>query len=1406
MKKIITTMMLLWLALAAGAQQVLRDDWNTLQLQYTIGNVDVNKTDLDGRRFVSLGVDGSVPSAVVGAPCLPLFSTIVEVPLGADFEVAVSDAVFDTLTLPGQVAPRQPSRSKSDTVRHALAFDKEIYRTDAFYGAIDATVEPLGVARDRRLARLQFSPMRYNPVTGQLVVCRKATVTVRYAGADRAASLAMFERYHSPAFHSGAQAVNSLYPKSVRTAAPVRYLIVANSMFRGQLDNFVAWKKRKGFLTDIVYTDDPAVGTTTASIQAYIQSQYSGATAANPAPTYLLLVGDHEQLPAFSGTTATDHITDLYYTTWTSGDHLPDCYHGRFSAQSVAQLTPQIQKTLMYEQYTFADPTFLDRAVMVAGVDGGSSGDYGYTHADPAMDYAITNYVNGAHGYQQVMYFKNNTSIVPSGVSNVTVQSSASSMSATVRGCYNQGAGLINYSAHGSSTSWGTPNFTTSHVASMTNAQKFGLMIGNCCLTNKFEVATCFGESLLRKDGYCGAVGYIGGSNSTYWYEDFYWAVGIRSSIGPTMSMAYNASNLGVYDRAFHTHGEAYSQWVLTQGDLMFQGNMSVEGSSSGRTHYYWEIYHLMGDPSVMPYLTQAQPMTISAPAVILAGATTYSVTVAPYAYVALTDTLTRTLRASGYANANGQLTLTLPAGLAVGGYELAASAQQYRTTFLGVSVTPSSGPYVMVTSVTPTTQVTAGASIPLNIKVVNMGNSIARNVVLTFVSDNAALTLNRASVSVGNIAAGDSVTVSSVTATVGSQAADQSVATVTSTASWTGSSTPVPSATVLTVNAPSLEIAVADGARSVTPGAALTLGITLTNSGHATLGTSQLTVTTGSSQLTATLPGSAITLAAGASVTRQLSIMAAASMTEGVTVPVYITVTGAVNKVDTLDIYIGQIFTETFEGGFNMDGWTQGDYPWELTTAEHVGGVASARSCSTLSHNQTSEMTLAVSAATADSVSFWYKVSSETNYDKFHFYIDGVEKIVTSGQVAWTRAAYALAAGDHLLKFSYSKDGSVSSYSDCAWVDDIVLPRPVPSYMVSVVAAHGTPAGAGSYRQGDTATVGVFPNAGYAFIRWNDGTTLNPRNIIVNSNMQLTATLTQGGSSTIIHDTAYINVHDTTYVNVHDTAYVNVHDTTYVNVHDTTYVNVHDTAYVTIHDTTYVTIYDTTTDTIYQDRYVYDTLYVTSYVHDTTYIGGRDTLYLTQYVHDTTYIYLPTTDTVTLLDTVYLPQYLYDTTIVVVRDTLTITDTVLIPYPYEVPVHDTTVVEVYIVDTLFTVDTFFTVDTLYLTDTLYLYDTVYFYDTVYVYDTIYVPENAVSSPALPGARVYQQGGEIVVESTTGAPLPLVTVYDAVGRRLTYRAATAAATDNRYTVAVPATGVYLVRVGDAPACRVAVVR
>ena len=68
--------------------------------------------------------------------------------------------------------------------------------------------------------------------------------------------------------------------------------------------------------------------------------------------------------------------------------------------------------------------------------------------------------------------------------------------------------------------------------------------------------------------------------------------------------------------------------------------------------------------------------------------------------------------------------------------------------------------------------------------------------------------------------------------------------------------------------------------------------------------------------------------------------------------------------------------------------------------------------------------------------------MSSETNYDKFHFYIDNSDLVVESGEVAWTRAAFLVPAGSHTLKFTYAKDYSVSRNSDCAWIDNVTLPH----------------------------------------------------------------------------------------------------------------------------------------------------------------------------------------------------------------------------------------------------------------------------------------------------------------------------------------------------------------------------
>ena len=1030
-------------AVAQPTCTVKADTWEQITITYTTDQLSV-----EGETWLHPTIPGYMPSSRVGAPELPTSVSLIEVPLCKGYRTIVSDATFDTINLSGgKVWPTQAPRSKSDTTFHQMAIDSEIYLKDAFYGEPLATVEAVGIARDRNLARIIFSPVRYNPATNQLVVCRKATITVAFIQPDREATLAMFERYHSPAFNNGATVLNDLYPKAVRTTAPVRYLIVANSMFRGQLDEFVNWKRRKGFITDIVYTDEAAVGTTTESIQTYLQSQYTNATTASPAPTYVLLVGDVAQLPTFNAqvtSPSTGHVTDLYYMTWTSGDHIPDCHYGRFSAQNVAQLTPQVQKTLMYEQYTFADPSFLDRAVMVAGVDGGNSGDYGYTHADPAMDYAVTNYVNGAHGFANVYYFKNNTSITPTGVTNVTVSSSASGNAATVRAYYNLGAGFINYSAHGGSTGWGTPNFGNSHVNQMTNTQKFGLMIGNCCLTNKFEENTCFGEALLRKDNYCGAVGYIGGSNYTYWGQDFYWAVGVRSSISATMSMAYNASNLGVYDCTFHTHGESYSNWCITQGSMLMRGNMTVEASSSSSSmkHYYWEIYHLMGDPSVMPYMTQPDTMTIAVNTTLPYGTSTLNVTAAPYAYIALTDTVTGTLIAAAYATSVGTATLTLPAGLSVGSYLLAASAQQYRTAFRTIRVIQPAGAYPVVTSIT-SAPLNASDTVALTLHLENPGDATAHNITVSLASSTTELSFSSTTASLDSLPAGATADITTIMAYVASSATDNSVANISTSTTWTGGSLAATSTIRLTLCAPVLSISFSNEVPCILPGSDLSLTATLHNNGHAPSYSLPLTLNTPTSLLSVTTAATApFAIAPSTDATITIVLHADNTLPLNITVPLsysFGSLTGY------LPVYVGQSFLETFEGGTtNLPGWIPNvQYPWAIIDSQAFAGTSCMRSALYMGHSQTSDVSMTVNVTVADSITFYYRVSSEQNYDKFHFLIDSVSQFNASGEVDWTRAAVAISAGSHTITFRYSKDGSVSNGSDCAWIDQITIPAP---------------------------------------------------------------------------------------------------------------------------------------------------------------------------------------------------------------------------------------------------------------------------------------------------------------------------------------------------------------------------
>jgi hypothetical protein len=70
------------------------------------------------------------------------------------------------------------------------------------------------------------------------------------------------------------------------------------------------------------------------------------------------------------------------------------------------------------------------------------------------------------------------------------------------------------------------------------------------------------------------------------------------------------------------------------------------------------------------------------------------------------------------------------------------------------------------------------------------------------------------------------------------------------------------------------------------------------------------------------------------------------------------------------------------------------------------------------------------------DTLKFYYKVSSEPNYDYLQFNLNDTEILKKSGETAWEKQAIAVPAGFNKMEWIYKKDNSVSQGADGAWID----------------------------------------------------------------------------------------------------------------------------------------------------------------------------------------------------------------------------------------------------------------------------------------------------------------------------------------------------------------------------------
>jgi hypothetical protein len=132
----------------------------------------------------------------------------------------------------------------------------------------------------------------------------------------------------------------------------------------------------------------------------------------------------------------------------------------------------------------------------------------------------------------------------------------------------------------------------------------------------------------------------------------------------------------------------------------------------------------------------------------------------------------------------------------------------------------------------------------------------------------------------------------------------------------------------------------------------------------------------------------------------------------------------------------VGKI-RESFEASsFNIFPWINvSAVPWTITSSTSYDGILAAKS-GAIPNGSTTSLIIKPIYSKDDSVRFFYKVSSEINYDYLAFRLNGVEVLKKSGEVPWTKKTVPVKAGPNIMEWVYEKDGSQYTGSDCAWID----------------------------------------------------------------------------------------------------------------------------------------------------------------------------------------------------------------------------------------------------------------------------------------------------------------------------------------------------------------------------------
>ena len=930
--------------------------------------------------FSQITIPNTYPTGADGTPELPAARQLIAVPQGATPRVVVRNYTENQYNLADYgietLYPHQPSVKKDAKPEDIkFVYNASAYAQKGFDEREIATVQVLGTMRGVTIGALTVNPVVYDVSENTIIVRNNIELEIVFDNADVEATKSLYESTFSIYFQP---VYKQLFNRDVYDDHPDLYqtptymLVIAPDAWASTLEPWLEWKLEKGFYMDVHYTSE--TGTSYNNIKNFVYDKYNTGVQNDQAPTFLVLVGDTPQIPNTTGNSS-QKVTDLYYSS-VDGDYFPEMFCSRMCVSTTAELTNLINKILNYEKLE-CDPSYLSDALLIAGADSYWNPIVG----QPAINYAEAYHFTLDNGYTGVHKYLT-----------------------SYNNCYswmNTGISVANYTAHGGETGWSSPSFSVSDANNLTNANKYFLAIGNCCLAADFGYSgVCLAEAMIRGQNK-GAYTYIGSCPSTYWYEDYYWGVGATNVMSQTPTP--QNSSIGVYDGIDMT--ETYN----TTNSIVFLGNLAVCYAHDGSygTHssplYYWQAYHCLGDGSIMPYNFGVPATNISEHMdIVPIGVDFYEVTTLPGSVVAISKD--GVLYGTAVADNEGLATVNLNPVITSGGQARIVITRPNTAPIIeDVECAALDGPYMIGNSFTINDANGDGmfdyaevGTIGLAIK--NVGSETAVNLMATISSEDEYVTFTNNTANYGNVAPGDVATISDAfTVSVSPVVPDNHRVNCTVTMS-DGQDSWTYSLYFLTV-APSLSVYSNGIEGQLLPGQTLNLTVTFINNGNADVHNAYGVYSTDCEYVTVntTTPVSFGEIPAGETSTGAFSITVSPNAPYGTVINSVVTITGDNNYsydgeffpfIDICNVAISAYpYNEGFEEGELAGCWNQeivsGYAEWTVQSGgyQHHPYNAHSGSYNALVYGDTTTVKLVtpmfdISNITNPVLSFWHSQS----------------------------------------------------------------------------------------------------------------------------------------------------------------------------------------------------------------------------------------------------------------------------------------------------------------------------------------------------------------------------------------------------------------------------------------------